>query len=98
MGLFENVAELGRWIEHFLVESWVDRQHERLTKAAAEIQARAEAFHRETGHAWPLACSVGRLMPVEPWQPNTPEAFAQGKSIARPHSSREQVAFGCAGG
>jgi MFS family permease len=47
-GLFEDAAEPGRWLESFLVESWLEhlRQHERVTKADADQQARARAFHR----------------------------------------------------
>jgi MFS family permease len=46
-GLFEDAAEPGRWLEYFLVESWLEhlRQHERVTKADADLQARARVFH-----------------------------------------------------
>jgi MFS family permease len=47
-GLFEDAAAPGRWLEYFLVESWLEhlRQHERVTKADADLQARARAFHQ----------------------------------------------------
>lgn len=50
-GLFEDAAEPGRFIEYFLVESWLEhqRQHERVTLADADVQARARAFHRGGG-------------------------------------------------
>jgi predicted MFS family arabinose efflux permease/quinol monooxygenase YgiN len=53
-GLFEDAAEPGRFLEYFLVESWLEheRQHERVTKADADVQARANAFH--AGGAPPL--------------------------------------------
>lgn len=46
-GLFEDVAESGRYIEYFLVESWLEhlRQHERVTRADADVQARVRAYH-----------------------------------------------------
>jgi MFS family permease len=44
-GVFEDVAKEGRWIETFLVDSWLEhlRQHERVTKAD---RAREEAVLR----------------------------------------------------
>lgn len=46
-GLFEDAAEAGRFLEYFLVESWLEhqRQHERATRSAADVQARAREFH-----------------------------------------------------
>lgn len=46
-GLFEDAAEPGRFVEYFLVESWLEhqRQHERTTRSAADVQAGARAFH-----------------------------------------------------
>jgi MFS family permease len=46
-GLFEDAGQPGRWLEYFLVESWLEhrRQHERVTKADADMQVRAQAFH-----------------------------------------------------
>lgn len=50
-GLFEDAAAPGCFIEYFLVESWLEhlRQHERVTKADADVQAGARAFHRGPG-------------------------------------------------
>ncbi|PWG63512.1 MFS transporter [Spiribacter halobius] len=47
-GIFEDVAVPGRFVESFLVASWLEhlRQHERVTRADAELQARVRAFHR----------------------------------------------------
>ena len=44
--VFEDVAEPGRFVETFLVESWIEhlRQHERVTKADEMLQARIEPF------------------------------------------------------
>ncbi|MFO1039295.1 MAG: MFS transporter [Geminicoccaceae bacterium] len=41
-GLFEDAADPGRWLEHFVEESWLDhrRHHARVTRGDAEIQAR----------------------------------------------------------
>lgn len=46
-GVFEDTAEAGRFLEYFLVESWIEhqRQHERVTRSAADVQARAREFH-----------------------------------------------------
>ena len=39
-GLFESTAEPGRFLETFLVESWIEhrRQHQRITEADRELQ------------------------------------------------------------
>jgi hypothetical protein len=46
-GLFEDVAEQGRYLETFMVESWAEhlRQHERATVADSQIWERARSFH-----------------------------------------------------
>ncbi len=46
-GLFEDVAEQGRYLETFVVESWGEhlRQHERATVADRQIWERANSFH-----------------------------------------------------
>jgi predicted MFS family arabinose efflux permease len=46
-GLFEDVAEPGRYVETFMVESWAEhlRQHERGTVADSQIWERARSFH-----------------------------------------------------
>ncbi len=46
-GLMQDVAEPSRFTEYFLVESWAEheRQHRRVTKADAAVQAKASAFH-----------------------------------------------------
>jgi MFS family permease len=50
-GLFEDAATPGRFIETFVVESWVEhlRQHERVTISDRETEARAFAFHQGDG-------------------------------------------------
>ena len=47
-GLFEDTSKSGRFIEYFMVESWLEhlRQHERVTHADAEVQATARSYHR----------------------------------------------------
>jgi MFS family permease len=47
-GLWDDVAHPGRYLESFVVESWLEhlRQHERITAADREVQAIAHAFHR----------------------------------------------------
>jgi MFS family permease len=46
-GLMQDAAEPDRFTEWFLVESWAEhqRQHARVTRADAELQAEAQAFH-----------------------------------------------------
>jgi len=47
-GLWADVAQPGRVLESFVVESWLEhlRQHERMTAADREVQAIAHTFHR----------------------------------------------------
>ncbi len=47
-GLWDDLAQSGRYLESFVVESWLEhlRQHERITTADREVQAIAHAFHR----------------------------------------------------
>jgi transmembrane secretion effector len=46
-GLFFDTARPGRFIEYFLVESWLEhlRQHERAVLADLEVEQRAKSFH-----------------------------------------------------
>jgi MFS family permease len=50
-GLWDDVAQNGRFLESFVVESWLEhlRQHERITAADRAVQAIAHAFHRGSG-------------------------------------------------
>ena len=47
-GVFEDVAEEGRFLETFFVESWLEhlRQHKRVTKADRVMQERVQRFVR----------------------------------------------------
>ena len=47
-GLWADAALPGRYLESFVVESWLEhlRQHERVTAADREVQGLAHAFHR----------------------------------------------------
>jgi len=49
-GVFEDAAEPSRYVETFLVASWLEhlRQHQRVTAADRDVQARAAAFHTGT--------------------------------------------------
>lgn len=46
-GLFADSADPARWVEFFAQPSWTEhlRQHERMTQADREMEARAIAFH-----------------------------------------------------
>jgi predicted MFS family arabinose efflux permease/quinol monooxygenase YgiN len=48
-GLFEDAAKEGRFMETFLVESWLEhlRQHERVTKADRALQSMVHSHHIE---------------------------------------------------
>ncbi|HEV8538988.1 MAG TPA: MFS transporter [Bacteroidota bacterium] len=50
-GIFRDVADPKRYVEHFVVESWVEhmRQHERVTVADKAFEERVHAFHRGPG-------------------------------------------------
>ena len=45
--LHNGIADPARFVEMFVLDSWVEhlRQHERLTAADREIEARVRAFH-----------------------------------------------------
>jgi MFS family permease len=47
-GLWADTAQSGRYLESFVVESWLEhlRQHERVTASDVELLAIAHAFHR----------------------------------------------------
>lgn len=46
-GLYSDTAEPGRYVEQFIVQSWVEhlRQHQRMTHADRAIEDQARAFH-----------------------------------------------------
>ena len=46
-GVFEDVEEPGKFMEYFLVESWLEhmRQHHRVTKSDVEIEKKVLQFH-----------------------------------------------------
>jgi len=48
-GVFEDAADPARFVETFLVESWLDhlRQHERVTNADRVMQQHVQQFHLE---------------------------------------------------
>ncbi len=48
-GVFEDAAEDGRFLETFLVESWLEhlRQHQRVTNADRILQSEVQRFHVE---------------------------------------------------
>jgi MFS family permease len=50
-GIFEDAAEQGRYLETFLVESWLEhlRQHQRVTNADRALQNAVRRFHHIEG-------------------------------------------------
>ncbi|AMN42226.1 MFS transporter [Rhodoplanes sp. Z2-YC6860] len=47
-GVFEDVAEPDKFVETFLIASWIEhlRQHERVTQEGRDLQERVQAFHK----------------------------------------------------
>jgi MFS family permease len=47
-GVFQDIADPGRFVETYVVETWIEhlRQHERLTKADRDIERRVLAYHK----------------------------------------------------
>ena len=68
-GLFEDAAERGRYVEYFIVESWLDhlRQHERVTVSDRRLQEAVHAFH--LGTEPPV---VSHLVGPAGWAPRPP--------------------------
>jgi quinol monooxygenase YgiN len=60
-GVYEDTAERGRFLETFLVESWLEhlRQHERVTNADRVLQEHIHRLLRETP-------KVAHLVAAEP--------------------------------
>jgi MFS family permease len=50
-GIFEDPGDEGRFIETFLVDSWLDhmRQHQRVTKSDSDLEALVRSFQKGTG-------------------------------------------------
>jgi quinol monooxygenase YgiN len=48
-GVFQDTAQPGRFVETYLVDSWLDhlRQHERVTRADSALQDRVRSFAHE---------------------------------------------------
>ena len=46
--VFEDAVQVGRFVETFRVDSWLQhlRQHERFTRAGSTLQAAFNRFHR----------------------------------------------------
>jgi MFS family permease len=61
-GVFEDVAEPGKFVETFLIASWIEhlRQHERVTHEGQDLQERVQAFHKA-----PTSPVVAHLVAVE---------------------------------
>lgn len=57
--VFEDIAEPGRFVETFLVESWLEhlRQHERVTNADRVLEEQVHRFARSTPKVTHLAAS-----------------------------------------
>jgi predicted MFS family arabinose efflux permease/quinol monooxygenase YgiN len=60
-GVYEDTAEHGRFVETFLVESWLEhlRQHERVTNADRVLQEHIHRLLRETPKVAHLIAAVG---------------------------------------
>ena len=67
-GVFEDAAEKGRYLETFLVESWLEhlRQHERVTNADRELQEQVHRFVQNTPKVTHLIAAEPRGRDVPP--------------------------------
>lgn len=68
-GIFEDVAAPGRFVETFMLDSWIEhlRQHERVTAADRDVQSIVNRFQRDG------APKVTHLVsPVSPTSPRRP--------------------------
>jgi hypothetical protein len=72
--LFFDTARLGRFVEYFLVESWMEhlRQHERTMVADLEVEERARSFH--IGTSPPV---VSHLLSAQSVDQSNADFFAQ---------------------
>lgn len=70
-GIWADTARAGRYLESFVVESWLEhlRQHERITTADRAVQAVAHAFHRG---AEPPRVTHFVHESITPWASNPP--------------------------
>ena len=63
-GLFQDTANPGRFLETFIVETWIEhlRQHERMTVADRSLEEKAFSFHTGSGrpHVQHLIYAYGR--------------------------------------
>ena len=66
-GIFEDTAEEGRFIETFLVESWLEhlRQHKRVTKADRVLQEHVYRFVRDKPKVTHLIAAKPARNPTE---------------------------------
>ena len=66
-GVFEDVAERGRVLETFLVESWLEhlRQHERVTNADRVLEERIHGFLRDEPKVTHLIAAGAARDPAE---------------------------------
>jgi MFS family permease len=66
-GVFEDVAERGRFLETFLVESWLEhlRQHERVTNADRMLEERLHGFLRDEPKVTHLIAADAARDPAE---------------------------------
>ncbi|MDX1972316.1 MAG: MFS transporter [Candidatus Sumerlaeia bacterium] len=64
--LHEQVEQMGVFVESFELESWAEhiRQHERVTKADAQIEKVVDSFHR--GESDPVVRHFVGRMPISP--------------------------------
>jgi predicted MFS family arabinose efflux permease len=77
-GLFFDSARPGRFVEYFLVESWVEhlRQHERAVLADLEVEQRSRAFHIGTSPP-----AVWHLLSAERINELNAQFFAQAAAL-----------------
>ena len=83
-GVFEDAAEPGRFVETFLVESWLEhlRQHARVTQADRVLQDRVEALLLQPA-------KITHLITAETSGKPTEDAADQSQSFQPPVNIRQ---------
>jgi hypothetical protein len=82
--VFEDPAEIGRFLETFLSDSWLEhlRQHERVTKAEAAQESLVLRFQLGDG---PQITHLVAARPRRPQKPRTAQSTARGSDAVRRH-------------
>jgi len=92
-GLFEDTTDPGRYLEYFLVGSWLEHQcqHERVTRSDADLQATSPPTG--TGRSSGTSPPRPRLTAAERSKTDRSFSASNGDFLARLELKREGVAL-----